>query len=60
MVLVYIAGYIKRNDSVSSEDLLNETTFYPQKYGQYLYSMDSGGLNITTDNIVVKLLFYTF
>ena len=37
MVLVYIAGYITRNDSgPSAEKLLNETSFYHQKYRQYL------------------------
>ena len=37
MVLVYIAGYITRNDSASSEEkLLNETTFYHQNYGKDL------------------------
>ena len=41
MVLMCIAGYIRRNDSGSSEEkLLNETTFYHQKYGQYLDAMD--------------------
>ena len=51
MVLVYIAGYVMRNDSGSSEEkLLNETTFYQQKYGQYLDDMDRGGLNIPTDD----------
>ena len=47
IVLVYIAGFITRNDSGSSEEkLLNETTFYHQKYGQYLDGMDRDGLNI--------------
>ena len=47
IVLVYIAGFITRNDSGSSEEkLLNETTFYQQKYGQYLDGMDRDGLNI--------------
>ena len=51
MVLVYIAGYIAGNDSGSSEEkLLNETTFYHRKYGQYLDAMDRGGLDIPTDN----------
>ena len=41
MVLVYIAGYITRNDSGSSEEkCLNETTFYRQKYGHYRDAMD--------------------
>ena len=51
MVLDYIAGYITRNDFGSSEEkLLNETTFYHEKFGQYLDVMDRGGLNIPTDN----------
>ena len=36
MVLVYIVGYIARNDWGSSEEKLwNETNFYRQKYRQY-------------------------
>ena len=36
MVLVYIVGYIARNDSgLSEEKLWNETNFYRQKYRQY-------------------------
>ena len=51
IVIVYMAGYITRNDSRSSEEkLLNETIFYHQKYGQYLDAMDRVGLNIQTDN----------
>ena len=50
-IFVYIAGYTTHNDSGSSEEkLLNETTFYHQKYGQYLDAMGRGGLNIPTDN----------
>ena len=41
IVLVYIAGYITRNDSGASEEkVLHETTFYHQKYGQYIDAMD--------------------
>ena len=51
MVLVYIAGYITRNDSGSSEEKrLNETTFYHQIYEQYLDAMDRGGFNIPTND----------
>ena len=40
-----------RNDSGSSEEkLLNETTFYHHKCGQYVDVMDRSGLNIPTDN----------
>ena len=36
--------YITRNDSGPSEEkLLNETTFYHQKHGQYLDAMNRGG-----------------
>ena len=65
MVLVYLPGYITRNDSGSSEGkLLNGTNFYHQKYGQYLDVMYTGGLNITTDNtcqwsIFCFILLYT-
>ena len=58
MVLVYIAGYITRNDSGSSEEkLLNETNFYHQKYGQYLDAMDTVALNITTNNTCQSSIF---
>ena len=50
MVLLYIAGYITRYNSASSETFLNETTFYHQKYGQYLDTMDKGGLNVPPDS----------
>ena len=52
MVLVYIAGYITRDDSGPSEEkLLNEATFCHQKYGQYLDAIYRSGLDIPTDNI---------
>ena len=58
MVLVYMAGYIARNDSGSSEEkLLNETTFYHRKYGQYLDAMDRGELNIPTDDTRQRSIF---
>ena len=56
---MYIAGYITRNDSGSCEyRLLNETTFYYQKYGQYLDPIDWGGINIPTDNTCQWSIFY--
>ena len=58
MVLVYIAGYITRNDSGSSEEkLLNETTFYHQIYEQYLDAMDRGGFNIPTNDTCQRSIF---
>ena len=58
MVLVYMAGYITRNDSGSSEEkLLNETTFCHRKYGQYLDAMDRGELNIPTDDTRQRSIF---
>ena len=49
-MIVYIAGYITRNDLASSEELLNETAFYHQKYGQYLDPMDRSRSNISIGN----------
>ena len=50
MSLVYIAGYITRNNPELSEmDMLIQTTFYHQKYGNYLNSLDRGQLNIPSD-----------
>ena len=62
IVFVYIAGYITRNDSGSSEEKLLNKTLYHQKYGQYLDTMDRGELSIPTDKhlSVVNLLLYTF
>ena len=51
MSLVHIAGYVTRHDSEpTEEDLLNTTTFYHQKYGDYTDTLDRGWLNIPTDN----------
>ena len=48
MSLIHIAGYVTRNDKERTDyELLDQTTFYYQKYGQFL---DRGGLKIPTDN----------
>ena len=58
MALVYISGYVTRNDSELSEiDLLDSTTIYNEKYGQYLRSADRGGLNVPLDNAVQWAIF---
>ena len=50
MSLVYIAGYVTRNDEVLDEnDLLDETMFYTDKYGEVLKELDRGGLKFPTD-----------
>ena len=50
MSLVYIAGYLTRNDAELSEDqMLERTTFYYQKYGKFTNALDRGGLNIPSD-----------
>ena len=47
MSLVHMAGYVTRNDAEESEDdLLEVTTFYFQKYGDYTKKLDRGCLNI--------------
>lgn len=48
-VLVYIAGYVTYKNQVSENELLHQTNFYHQKYGQYTDSLDRGGLNIPSD-----------
>ena len=50
MALVYIVGYVTRKDpELSEKDLLSLTTFYHQKFGDYLDSLDRGSLNIPSD-----------
>ena len=45
MSLVHMAGYVTRNDAEESEDdLLEVTTFYFQKYGDYTKKLDRGCL----------------
>ena len=49
MALVYIAGYVTRKDpELSEKDLLSQTTFYHQTFGDYLESLDRGSLNISS------------
>ena len=51
MALVYIAGYVTRKDSELTEsELLDVTTFYFGKYGEYTDNLDRGGLNIPNDS----------
>lgn len=52
MSLVHMAGYVSRKDQELSEDeMLDVTTFYFQKYGDYTQKLDRGGLNIPSDKI---------
>ena len=51
MSLVHIAGYVTRKDpALEEEDLMNETMFYYQKFGDYTDTLDRGGLNVPTDS----------
>ena len=47
MALVYIAGYITRNDNQPSEC---ETHFYYEKYGKYTNLTDRGKLKAPSDH----------
>ena len=50
MSLCHIAGYVTRHDAERSEvELLEITTFYHQKYGDFTDALDRGGLNIPSD-----------
>ena len=54
MALVYIAGYITRNDNHPSEC---ETHFYHEKYGKYINLTDRGKLKVPSDHICQWLFF---
>ena len=50
MSLVHIAGCVTRNDKERSEyELLDQTTFFYQKYDQFYKFLDRGRLKIPTD-----------
>ncbi|XP_047126699.1 uncharacterized protein LOC124807936 [Hydra vulgaris] len=51
MSLIHIAGYVTLNDKERTDyELLDQTTFYFQKYGQFSKFLDRGGLKFPTDN----------
>ena len=50
MSLCHIAGYVTRHDDQDEMELLNVTTFYYQKYGNYTKDLDRGGLKVPTDS----------
>ena len=54
MALVYIAGYITRNDNQPSEC---ETHFYFEKYGKYTNLTDCGKQNVPSDHTSQWLFF---
>ena len=54
MALVYIAGYIKRNDNQPSEC---ETHFYNEKYGKYTNLTDHRKLKVPSDHTWQWLFF---
>ena len=49
MALVYVSGYVTRKDTPSEDELMNDTSFYFNEYGDYLRQADRGGLNIPLD-----------
>ena len=56
MALVYVAGYITRNDNQPSEC---ETHFYYEKYGKYINLTDHGKLKIPSYH-TSQWLFFCF
>lgn len=60
--IVYIAGYLVRNDDMSETELFESTTFYHQSYGTYLDDLDRGGLQVPTDKVCqwVSFCYSTF
>ena len=60
MTLVYIAGYVSRNDEVLNEnELLGHTAFYFHKYGRYTKFLDRGGLKLPS-NRACQWVFFCF
>ena len=59
MALFYIAGYVTRKDDVSENELLTDTAFYFQLYGDYTKTMDRGGLSVPLDCCVQWVFFVT-
>ena len=55
MALVYIAGYITRNDNQLSEC---ETHFYYEKYGKYTNLTDHRKLKVPSDHTCQWLFFF--
>ena len=53
MAIVYIGGYIQKCEKESFDD----TLLYYQEYGAYLKSLNRGGLQIPSDNIVQWVIF---
>lgn len=51
--LVYIAGYVQRYETLTEEDTFN----YYKLYGDYLRSLNRGGLKIPTDTIAQWTFF---
>lgn len=57
-VLVYIAGYVTRNDAEEDEKaLLGHTSFYFEKFGAYTNSLDRGGLKVPSDRACQWTMF---
>lgn len=56
-VLVYIAGYVTRNDPEVDESQLGQTTFYYEKFGAYTDSLDRGGLRTPSDQACQWTIF---
>ena len=53
MSLVYIAGYICRNDNES-----DDTKLYFEKFGSFTESINRGGLHIPNDNVCQFCIFF--
>ena len=50
--LVYIAGYVQKGS-----DDIDDTTYYYEKYGNYLNALNRGGLTVPSDNCVEWTIF---
>ena len=53
MALVYIAGYVTRNDHV------DDTKYYVEEFGEYTEELNRGGLTMSRDDIC-QWVFYSY
>ena len=57
MALLYIAGYVTKDDNPDEIALINDTSLYYKKYGDFIESLDRGGLKIPIDAAVQWTVF---
>ena len=52
MALLYISGYVTKDDNPDETVVINDTSLYYQKYGDFINSLVRGGLKIPPGSAV--------